>query len=274
MVTGVNDMTGKLYIVGIGPGGYEHITPSAVKAIEASDTVVGYTTYINLIRDLLTGKEVYSTGMTGEIDRCRRALGMASRGRTVSLVCSGDPGIYAMAGLLFELLKNSSVPAKEDGEILTPIPDSQPSFPDIEVVPGIPALSACASRLGAPIMHDFASISLSDRLTPWEKIEQRLHAAAGADFVIVLYNPKSRGRKEHLARAVKIISLYRDAETPVGIVKAATRAGEERITTVLGRIPYERVDMQSTVIVGNSSTFIWNEYMITPRGYHEKYSVV
>ncbi len=246
---------GKLVIVGIGPGGPDHITPAALRAITDAEVIVGYTTYLDLIKELLRDKEVFATGMTREVQRCSKAIEAASSGRTVALVCSGDPGIYAMAGLVFELA------AKGGGA------------PDIEVVPGVPALSACASRLGAPLMHDFAAISLSDRLTPWEKIEKRLHAAAGADFVIVIYNPRSRGRLDHLERATAIVSRYRKGTTPVGIVKAATREEEKVFVTTLDRIPFEEVDMQSTVIIGNNKSFIWKERIITPRGYGEKYGI-
>jgi len=250
---------GRLFIVGIGPGGRDHITPAALGAITNSEVIVGYTMYIDLIREIIGDKEVVTTGMTKEVERCRKALETASSGRTVALICSGDPGIYAMAGLVFELAMNRS---SAGGRV-----------PDIEVIPGIPALSASASRLGAPLMHDFATISLSDRLTPWEKIERRLHAAAGADFVIVIYNPRSMGRKDHLERAVGIIAGYRRADTPVGIVKAATREAERIIVTTLGSVPFEEVDMQSTVIVGNSRTFIWDGRMVTPRGYGDKYEL-
>lgn len=249
---------GRLYIVGIGPGGREHVTPAALRAIAASEVVVGYTTYIRLIEDIVTGKEVVTTGMTREVQRCTKALEAASSGRTAALICSGDPGIYAMAGLVFELARNRSASGM---------------VPAIEVIPGVPALSASASRLGAPLMHDFAAISLSDRLTPWEEIDRRLHAAAGADFVIVIYNPRSRGRKDHLERAVSIISGYRRADTPVGIVKAATREDERIIVTALGSVPFEEVDMQSTIIVGNSRTFVWDGRMVTPRGYAGKYEL-
>ncbi len=246
---------GKLWIVGIGPGALEHITPKARNALQSADLVVGYTKYLDLIREMIKGKEVFETGMTREIDRCRQAIEETIKGKSVALVCSGDPGVYAMAGLVYEILK-----AENRGI-------------DVEVVPGIPALSACASVLGAPLMHDFASISLSDRLTPWEVIEQRLHAAASSDFVIVIYNPRSRGRKEHLRRAVQIISSYRHSDTPVGVVKAATRQGEEWFITTLSEVPYEKVDMNTTLIIGNSSTYIWQHRMITPRGYEEKYDL-
>ncbi len=241
----------KLYIVGTGPGGLEHITPRAQEAIKESDVIVGYGTYLDLIKELTKDKEVVSTGMTQEIDRCRKAIELALEGKAVSVISGGDPGIYAMAGLVFELLK------------------SQESL-SVEVIPGISALNACAARLGAPLMHDFASISLSDRLTPWEVIEKRLKAAANADFVIALYNPKSKGRQKHIQRAQEIISKYRKPETPIGIVKAAMRENEHFIITDLRDMLNHDIDMQTTVIIGNSQTMVWNNRMITPRGYENK----
>ncbi|MCX7913655.1 MAG: precorrin-3B C(17)-methyltransferase [Thermodesulfovibrionales bacterium] len=244
---------GKIYIVGTGPGNLDYLTPSAKRAIERSSYVVGYTTYLELISELIKDKRVISTGMTEEIERCRKAIELAKEGATVSIISGGDPGIYAMAGLIFELLK---LDFKGYGAI-----------PHIEVIPGIAALNACASRLGAPLMHDFASISLSDRLTPWEVIAKRLEAAASADFVIVLYNPKSKGRVDHISLAASIIRKYRPATTPVGIVKQAMRDGETIIITDLENMLTYDIDMQTTIIVGNSQTYIWLNWMITPRGY-------
>jgi cobalt-precorrin 5A hydrolase/precorrin-3B C17-methyltransferase len=242
----------KIYIVGTGPGSVEHITPYAQKAIRNSDVIVGYGTYIELIKELIKGKEIVSTGMTQEIDRCKKAVELAISGRTVSVISGGDPGIYAMAGLVFEILK------------------SKQSSVFVEVVPGVSALNACAARLGAPLMHDFASISLSDRLTPWELIEKRLDAAAKADFVIILYNPKSKGRAEHINKAREIILKCRKPETPVGIVKGAMREDERIIITDLKNMLEHDIDMQTTVIIGNSQTFVWDNRMITPRGYENK----
>lgn len=250
---------GKLFIVGIGPGGDEHITYKARKVIQSSDTIAGYKRYIELIGDLVKDKEVISTPMTREIERCRSAINEALKGKTVSLVCSGDPGIYAMAGLVFEILKEGS----EDTLNI-----------EVSVIPGVPALSAAASLLGAPLMHDFVSISLSDRLTPWSVIEKRLHSAAEADFVIVLYNPRSRTRVEQLKKAIGIISRYRKPSTPVGIVRAATRKNEEVIVTTLSDVSYESVDMETILIIGNAETFIWNGYIVTPRGYNKKYELL
>lgn len=250
--------TGMLYVVGTGPGGLDDLTPRALKAIRQSDVIVAYGTYLDLIKGLTSGKETVSTGMAQEIDRCGRAIELARAGRTVSVISGGDPGIYAMAGLVLELLHKSGKP---DG----------PDVP-VFIVPGISALNACAARLGAPLMHDFACISLSDRLTPWETIEKRLEAAATADFVIVLYNPRSRGRRTHIVRAQQLILKHRGAETPVGVVRSASREQERVFITDLGRLPFDEIDMQTTVIIGNSRSMVWGDFMITPRGYENKAS--
>ncbi len=248
--------SGKIYVVGTGPGYVEHITPYAQQAIRESDTIVGYGTYTELIQEIIKDKKVFSTGMTQEIDRCRKAVELALSGKTVSVISGGDPGIYAMAGLVFELLKEQ---------------DSGLPLPPVEVVPGISALNACAARLGAPLMHDFASISLSDRLTSWDLIEKRLDAAAMADFVIIIYNPKSKGRAGHIARARDIVMKHRSPETPVGIVRGAMREDEKVVLADLGTMLDHKIDMQTTVIIGNSETFLWNNLMITPRGYENKF---
>lgn len=242
-------------MVGTGPGSRDHITPAAGKALDASQIVVGYKTYLDLIPEFLEDKEVVSSAMMQEVDRCRKAVELAESGRQVALVCGGDPGIYAMAGLVFEIVieKKSAI--------------------EVDIVPGLAALNSCAARLGAPLMHDFAAVSLSDLLTPWELIEKRLDAAASADFVIVIYNPKSKKRVTQLDKAREIILQYRNADTPVGIVTAATRENEQVTLTTLEKLPEAEVNMQSTVIVGNSTTFCWQNYLITPRGYHHKYSL-
>lgn len=255
---------GKLSIVGIGPGSKDHMTPSALNAIREAEVVAGYTTYIDLVKEVIAGKELISTGMTREIERCRAAVETAEGGRKVALICSGDPGIYAMAGLVFEILRRQK--AEDRGQ-------RTEDELDLEIIPGIPALASCASKLGAPLMHDFALISLSDRLTPWDVIEKRVGAAAAADFVIVFYNPRSRGRKDHLEKAVDIILQHRDGMTPVGVVKSAERKEEKVIVTTLSSIPYEEVDMQSTVIIGNTNTYIWGDRIVTPRGYEDKYAL-
>ncbi len=209
---------------------------------------------------MIKEKEVLSSGMRQEVQRCAKAVELASTGRRVAVVCSGDPGIYAMAGLVFEILKN-----RGSGTV--------DQVPEIEIIPGIPALSASAARLGAPLMHDFASISLSDLLTPWALIEKRIGAAASADFVIVIYNPKSKGRQEHIEKARDIILKSRPPGTPVGIVRAASRVDEKVIVTDLEKMLEHEIDMQSTVIIGNSQTFVWKDRIVTPRGYAKKYEV-
>lgn len=249
-----SETRGKIFIVGSGPGSIEHITPYAMNAIRKADVIVGYDTYLNLIKDLIQDKEVFSTGMTGEIDRCKKAIVLALTGRTVALISGGDPGIYAMAGLMLEMIKAQGI------EI------------SVEIIPGISALNACASRLGAPIMHDFACISLSDRLTSWELIEKRLEASSMADFVIILYNPKSKGRDEHINRARDIILKYRPLSTPVGIIRSAMREDEKITIATLEDMLDNDIDMQTTIIIGNSQTFIWDGWMITPRGYEKKWS--
>ena len=274
--------TPKLYIVGTGPGSIEHITPAAQMAIKESDVIVGYNTYLDLIQELIKDKAVVSTGMTQEVDRCKKAVELASDGKTVAVISGGDPGIYAMAGLVFEILKsgkwevgNEKCKSRNYGKTSTSnflLPTSHFNFA-VEVIPGISALNACAAKLGAPLMHDFACISLSDRLTPWYLIEKRLDAAAKADFVIVLYNPKSKGRVEQIKKTREIVLRHRIPGTPVGIVRGVTRSNEEIIITNLKDMLDYEVDMQTTVIIGNSQTFIWEKWMITPRGYGKKFKV-
>lgn len=245
------NLTGKLYVVGLGPGDTAHLTPAAAAAIAEAEVVTGYGTYLDLIPELLRGKESFATGMRQEVERCREALRLAREGRRVALVCSGDAGVYGMAGLVLELA---------DGEELP-----------IEIVPGVSAVQAAAARLGAPLMHDFAVISLSDLLTPWETICRRLEAAAAADFVVALYNPKSRGRTTQLDAARAILLRHRAPATPVGIVRNACRADESLLVSDLAGFPSEPVDMFSLVIVGNSSTFVDAAgRMVTPRGYETK----
>lgn len=254
---------GRLYIIGTGPGSIGYIAPRAIEAIRGSEIIVGYTTYIELIKGLIKGKEVISTGMTQEIERAKRAVELALLGRTVSIISGGDPGIYGMAGLVLEILR-----AEERQSIGTTADKEENNV--VEVIPGISALSACASRLGAPLMHDFVCISLSDRLTEWSLIEKRLELAAVGDFVTVLYNPKSKGRQGHINKARDIFLRYRSEDTPVGMVKGAMRSQEEVIITNLKDMLNYNIDMETTVIIGNSQTYVWNNWMITPRGYEKK----
>ena len=238
-----------LYVVGIGPGNRENMTFEALEALKKSSSVVGYKTYINLIEDLLEDKKVFSNGMRKEIDRCKKALEIAESGEDVSIVSSGDAGVFGMAGLILEIISKS----KKDIEV--------------EIVPGVPSVNAAAASLGAPLMHDYVSISLSDLLTPWKLIEKRIKLAAEGDFVICLYNPKSNGRPENLDKSVDIIMKYKLRSTPVGIVKNAKRKGEKVKISNLVKLKEELVDMTTMVVIGNSKTYTYKDYIITPRGY-------
>ncbi len=232
------------------------------------DAVVGYTLYIDLIRPLVEGKKIFTTPMMQEIRRVDTAVDMALDGMSVALVSSGDPGIYAMAGLVFEKCRDKGVFPGLSREASRPSGGIR-----IEVIPGIPALCAGAALLGAPLTHDFAVVSLSDLLTPWEVIERRLDAAAAADFVLVLYNPKSKKRTWQLEKAREIILRHRRPEAPVGVVTRAMRKDQSvRITTLQG-LSAESVDMQTIVFVGNSNTVAVDGIMATPRGYARKYGL-
>ncbi len=251
-----------LYVVGTGPGDLNRMTLEAHEALAAAQVVVGYKTYLNLVAPLLAGKEVISTGMMKEVERCREALRIAASGKITALVSGGDAGIYGMAGLVLELVEAGST-----GDA------GGPGVPEVEVVvvPGVSAVQAAAARLGAPLMHDFAVISLSDLLTPWEVILRRLEAAAAADFVVALYNPRSAGRVLQLDRAREILLAARSEKTPVGIVRNACRDGEEVVVTTLGELPEHDVDMTTIVIIGNASTYVDGAgKMVTPRGYMAK----
>ncbi len=223
----------------------------ALDAIAAAEVVVGYDTYLGLIRDLLPGKKIIGTGMTQEIDRCQAAVEEAMAGRQVAVVSSGDPGVYGMAGLVLEL-------------VLQYPPSVQPA---VTIVPGISAIAAAAALLGAPVMHDFAVISLSDLLTPWGTIVKRVEMAAAGDFVIALYNPKSSRRVSQIEQVREIILQHRPASTPVGIVHNASRPGENIVLADLGTFTRGHIDMFSLVIIGNSRTYTAAGRMITPRGY-------
>ena len=246
---------GILSVVGTGPGALDYLIPAARRELENAEVVVGYRTYLDLIAEIIDGKQTISSAMMQEVDRVGQALDIAEKGKRVVLVSGGDPGIYAMAGLVYEIagLRNSRV--------------------EIRIVAGIAALNSCAERLGAPLMHDFATVSLSDLLTPWELIEKRIRAAAEADFVVVIYNPRSKKRDWQLTRAMEILAGVRAPTTPVGMVRGATREDEQvRISTIETFNPAD-ADMQTTVVVGNSTTFISNGKMITPRGYRDKYKL-
>ncbi len=238
-------------MVGIGPGSADLISPRAVNALREARVVVGYKTYIDLLGDLVAGREVISTGMTREVDRCAAAIERARAGDDVAVVSGGDPGVYGMAGLVLEML---------DREGLAGVLE-------VEVIPGITSATAAAAKMGAPLMHDFAVISLSDLLTPWEVIEKRLEAAAAGDFVLVIYNPASHRRAEQIRRARDVIKKYKPGGTPVGIVRNADREDEEMVLTDLDHMLDFNIDMLCTVIVGSGSTRLLGRYMVTPRGY-------
>lgn len=241
----------KLYVIGIGPGGADQMTPRARAAIEASDIIAGYTTYIDLVRPLIGDREILQTPMKQEIDRCTRARDAALTGKTVAMICSGDAGVYGMAGLMHEV-------CAEYPEL------------DIEVVPGITAACAGAAVLGAPLIHDFAVISLSDLLTPWEKIEKRLDLAAQADFCICLYNPSSKKRADYLQKACDIMLKSKSPDTPCGYVQNIGRDGERGTVCTLAELRDTSVDMFTTVFVGNSQTRVIGGKLVTPRGYENK----
>lgn len=242
---------GRLFVVGLGPGSAETMTPQAREAVRRADVVVGYSGYFAWVADLISGQEVIALPLTQESERARVAAERASRGASVAVISSGDAGVYGMASLVFETLGEAGL---LDG-------------PEVVVVPGLSAAMACASLLGAPLGHDFAVISLSDLLTPWEAIERRLLAAAGADFVVALYNPRSERRPWQFPRARDLLLRFLPPETPAGLVRNAYRPGQSVEVTTLGRMADRPVDMLTTVIVGNSQTLRLGGRIVTPRGY-------
>ena len=249
---------GLLSIVGIGPGSDRHITPAALEAIQNADMVIGYATYVKLVKHLIENKDIIRTGMTEEISRAKSAVDEAKKGRRVVLISSGDAGVYGMAGLVFQVLK-------EDGW-------SKEANPELQIVPGITAINACASLVGAPLGHDFCSISLSDLLTPWDSIRKKIEAAASADFVIGLYNPASGRRQRQIVEAKEIIAGHRKGDTPVALVKSAYRSRQNIIISDLDHFTEYEIGMLTTVIVGSSQTFLFDGLMVTPRGYENKYT--
>ncbi|HXG74424.1 MAG TPA: precorrin-3B C(17)-methyltransferase [Candidatus Nitrosotenuis sp.] len=254
-------MSGKLYIVGVGPGSHDHMTFRAKQVIEESDTIVGYDTYVSLVEDLIKGKEVHRYAMTQEVERAKQCIELAQQGRTVSLVSSGDPGIYGMAGLIYETLAEAGWDPKNGLQV--------------EIVPGVSALNSCASLVGSPLMTDFAVVSMSDLLVPWEIIVKRVEAAAQGDYVIVIYNPSSKKRIHQLQDTRKILLKYRKPTTPVAIVKGAYRDSQSIVLTDLQNMENfaDKLGMISTVIIGNSSTYVFKDLMINPRGYTSKYNL-
>ncbi len=245
---GVLDLS-KIYVVGIGPGEYEQMTIKAAKVLESCDTIIGYTVYVDLVKEYFGEKEFLTTPMKKEVERCELAFEEAKKGKTVAMICSGDAGVYGMSGLMLTI-----------GE----------KYPHIavEVVSGVTAAISGAAVLGAPLIHDFALISLSDLLTPWEKIKKRLQNAAEADFVICLYNPSSRKRHDYLQKACDLILQYQSKDTICGIVEQIGREGEKMKLYSLEELKDTPVDMFTTVFIGNSQTKEINGRMVTPRGYH------
>ena len=238
----------KLYVIGIGPGEYEQMTLKAIHAMEKSEVIIGYTVYVDLVKEHFPGKEFLTTPMKKEVDRCVMAFEEAKKGKVVSMICSGDAGVYGMSGLMYEVGVN---------------------YPEVEleIIPGVTAATGGAAVLGAPLIHDFCLISLSDLLTPWEKIEARLLAAAEADFVVCLYNPSSRKRSDYLQKACDLMMQYKSPETVCGIVSYIGRDGEHYEVMDLKTLRDTKVDMFTTVWVGNSQTTEINGKMVTPRGY-------
>ncbi len=242
-------MPGKLKVVGFGPGGKGDMTLRAIEAIENAEIVMGFTTYIKILQEIFPDKQFKSTGMTKEVDRCKMAVQEAATGKEVVMVSSGDSGIYGMAAITYQ------VADELDADI------------DIEVIPGITAASSAAAVLGAPLTHDTALISLSNRLTPWDLIEKRLDAAAASDMVVALYNPKSHGRPDLIEKAFKIMGKYKDPNTVVGVVRNIGRKDQDSWICSMKDFDFEKIDMFCTVIIGNSKTYALDGKMITPRGY-------
>lgn len=237
-----------VYVVGMGPGNFDQMTFEARKALEQSDVIVGYTVYVDLLREYFPEKQFLTTPMRKEVERCRMAFEEARKGQCVAMVCSGDAGVYGMSGLILEL---------------------QEEYPEcqVEVISGVTAALAGGAVLGAPLMHDFAVISLSDLLTPWEKIERRLRCAAEADFSICIYNPSSKKRADYLKRACEIILEQTKEDRVCGIVSNIGREGQSARVLLLSELKDTQVDMFTTVFIGNSQTRKIGERMVTPRGY-------
>ena len=244
--------TGKIYVVGIGPGKKANMTFKAYEAMKNSDVIVGYKTYTDLIKEYFPNIEIKSSGMMKEVDRCIEVLKLAKTGKNVALISSGDAGVYGMAGIMYEVID-------ENDDI------------EIEVIAGVTATNAAAAIVGAPVMHDYVTISLSNLLTDWELIKKRLELAAQGDFIISLYNPKSKGRTTQIIEAQKIMLKYKSKDTPVAIVRNAERENEEYEITTLEKMTDSEINMLTIVLIGNSNTFVKKGKMVTPRGYRKKY---
>ncbi|ELZ25379.1 precorrin-3B C(17)-methyltransferase [Natrinema limicola] len=253
---------GQLIAVGLGPGHPEGMTERAKDALLEAEHIVGYTTYIELIPDEITEQadDIYDTPMCGEVSRTEESIDRALAGNDVAIVGSGDPNVYALAGLALEILESKGATA---------------SMVDFEVVPGVPAAQSCAARLGAPLVNDTVSVSLSDHLVPMPEIESRLHSVASENFTITIYNPWSRKRRENFEKACEILLTHREPDTPVGIVHGAGREDEQVMITELGELEdlgeSEIIDMTTTIVVGTEDTYVWDDRMVTPRGYETKY---
>ncbi|MCI8729921.1 MAG: precorrin-3B C(17)-methyltransferase [Lachnospiraceae bacterium] len=239
-----------IYVAGIGPGSYEQMTIEAAEALKSCDVIIGYTVYVDLVKEHFPGKEFLTTPMKKEVQRCRMAFEEAEKGKSVAMICSGDAGVYGMAGLMYEVGQD--------------YPQVQ-----VKVLPGVTAATAGAAVLGAPLIHDFCLISLSDLLTPWEKIEARLLHAAEADFAICLYNPSSKKRKDYLNRACGLLLRYQSEDTVCAVVRNIGREGEQNQIMTLKELQNTQVDMFTTVFIGNSQTKRLGDYMVTPRGYKD-----
>ena len=239
-----------IYVAGIGPGSYEQMTIEAAEALKSCDVIIGYTVYVDLVKEHFPGKEFLTTPMKKEVQRCRMAFEEAEKGKSVAMICSGDAGVYGMAGLMYEVGQD--------------YPQVQ-----VKVLPGVTAATAGAAVLGAPLIHDFCLISLSDLLTPWEKIEARLLHAAEADFAICLYNPSSKKRKDYLNRACGLLLRYQSEDTVCAVVRNIGREGEQNQIMTLKELQNTQVDMFTTVFIGNSQKKRLGDYMVTPRGYKD-----
>ncbi len=242
---------GRLFLLGIGSGDHKDMTTHCIAVLRNCDLVVGYKRYVELAKPFIAEKDVISSGMFQEVERCTKAIAEAKKGRCVALISSGDPGVYGMAGLALEIINKKRLWSRCE----------------VEIIPGIPVIHSAAARLGAPLMNDYAVISLSDLLTPWETIVKRLDHAAQADFVICLYNPKSKRRTKQIKEAKSILLRYRKPDTPVGLARNVGRKGESITMTTLERMLRYKIDMVTIIIIGNSTTVVKNSQMITPRGY-------
>jgi precorrin-3B C17-methyltransferase len=253
---------GRLIAVGLGPGQPEGMTTRAKSTLAEAEHIVGYTTYVELLPDEITesADDIYDTPMCGEVSRTEEAIDRALAGNDVAIIGSGDPNVYALAGLALEILESKGGTA---------------SMVDFEVVPGVPAAQSCAARVGAPLVNDTVSISLSDHLTDMPTIESRLHAAAKEGFTITIYNPWSRKRRDNFEKCCEILMEHRDPETPVGVVHGAGREDERSEIVELQELAdlgeTDLIDMTTTIIVGNEDTYVWDDRMVTPRGYETKY---